>query len=212
MINLDNWTDIKNKIDSHKIYLDNIQYEELDSGQDCARYIITTTDGIYFYQYILKHSDTNNKTDFDDNYKSNANKVIQQPIRIIRNLKKYKSNFTEQNLSCNDIDYTLFYTINFNKPVLFEELLITCQNDHIIKIEIDSEIILDDSIKDLWNILTDKQLMNSIKITKNLSEYCIKFDFNKYEATEIKIYQKRRDNKTAKIKTIGYVISYEEIG
>lgn len=52
-----------------------LQYDEYLEGAN-SRYILNFLDGVLVGQYILYHSDTESKTDFDTNYKSGANKSL----------------------------------------------------------------------------------------------------------------------------------------
>ena len=131
----------------------------------------------------------------------------------MKKIKKYEVNATEENLDCTTESYTLFYTISIvDNTNYYNEILINIKNNHIIKIEIDDTPIIDAGIDDLWTILTSNQLMETIKLSKDQGEYCLKLDLNNISSeTNIKIYQKRRTGTgTGKLIMSGYVLSYIE--
>jgi len=123
-------------------------------------------------------------------------------------LRKFEINLIEKSLQCDQENWTLFYNINLGEIKIYEEILLDIKNDHLLKIEIDNKTIIETSIKDLWNFFINGNTSSYIKLIKNNEKYSICINFNKIEALEIKISQKRRAGNNGKLKISGYIINY----
>lgn len=73
-----------------------LSVETLDGGTSNARYIISFIDGNRTFSYVLSHSNTNEKTDFEINYLQKANRTLDD-TKIICDVKHFNitSNTTD---------------------------------------------------------------------------------------------------------------------
>ena len=72
--NYGSWSEYKAAIEKDSDNKDTLEYETIDDN----RYAIRFFDGAVFHDYILWHSETSDKSDFDDHYKSLCNLYLQK--------------------------------------------------------------------------------------------------------------------------------------
>ena len=118
----------------------------------------------------------------------------------------------EQN--CTSSDWTVFYNINLPTDSFINEMTLILNNDHLLKIDMDSEEILNININDLEKSLKDMDddFMQFFKLKKEKGKWFINLsmDGNLSMSENIIISQKRREGNNKKTSMEGIIISYRE--
>jgi len=118
----------------------------------------------------------------------------------------------EQN--CDSSNWTVFYNINLPADSFINEMTLILNNDHLLKIDMDSEEILNININDLEKSLKDMDddFMQFFKLKKEKGKWFINLsmDGNLSMSENIIISQKRREGNNKKTSMEGIIISYRE--
>ena len=126
---------------------------------------------------------------------------------------KFDNNLNEIELTANPTTWTEMYSFDYSTRECFiMEICINSNNNHLLKIEIDDESIIEINVNDLYDKFEDtEKIMNGLKIEKDGGNYILNLELDETNyCNSLKIYQKRRDNKTRNLSLNGILIKYKE--
>lgn len=184
---------------------------------------------IYYETFINEEDDSSDVTDFETNYQSTSNQCIVTPvevsngislaeedIEILSNAKliKYKLYNTGWSNSCNTSSWTLFSEQSYNPEILLGSFIMNFNNNHKVKIEINNEIILEESLQDIYDMFTSEWktynlYFKNFRMVKSKQQYSLILKLDDTKVSNIKIYQKRRAG-SGILKLHEYFISYKD--
>lgn len=179
-----------------------IQYEYKADEEDkyYLLFAFNNYNKVYECQIDSIHTSTG-VADFEANYKD----------KVLVNYKKYTGDSGDITHSCNDSEWTEFYSITpeGEESVLFQELMIKTSNNHKVKVTIDGEIILNASLLTIYNVIYDDCAvdLDSIHLSYVDGIVSLVLKLNGVRGTTIKVYQQKRSG-SGDLTMKGYFLAY----
>lgn len=142
--------------------------------------------------------------DYETNYSLIANQNITDSLIINTHISgnylqnkiiKHQSDFSGWDESCNTSEWTLTIDKSFSPSILLESLNVTVDHNHYAKVEINSIVIFEENLLNLYNMhSTNWSYINNkyFQMFKGGNQTGLIFNFDSFPTSNIKIYQKRR--------------------
>lgn len=199
-----------------KIILNNICFKEtLDTINSDKYYYIYAFDGADLLEcFINTVNHSSDVTDYETNYSSMANQsngISNVNIHPRTNIiQKFYYDYNQQDIVCGD-SWVEFYDYSFNSQKRILEIMVAAENNHLLKIDVDQNTVLEIDIRDVQGLLDHlPEALVNVVLANDGGTRRIGLRFNDFYGTQIEIYQKKRGSGTTTLTLHGYAVTYEE--